>query len=112
MIDKIERICYTVVILYCTKLKLTNMAHDPAKNPDQVFNDSPTVKSFHGAIQVELAGGKTEVALPTDYPEHFIDRTIAHFNRSGWKVEHDVSGKKLKFTAGKPKPSFFEAIFG
>ena len=88
------------------------MAHDPAKNPEQVFNDSPVVKSFHGNIQVELAGGKTEVVLPTDYPEHFIDRTIAHFAKSGWKVEHDVTAKKLKFTAGKPKVSFFDTMFG
>jgi hypothetical protein len=88
--------------------------HTPAKNPDEVFAQSSIAKQFLSSTHNELLGAKREVALPADYPEDFVLRTILHFQQSGWEVEHDEMGKKLKFTAGKPKPpkkSFFD-IFG
>ncbi|MEI8223556.1 MAG: hypothetical protein WCG20_00360 [bacterium] len=88
--------------------------HVPAKTPKEVFDQSPVAKKFIGDTHVELLGAKREMALPADYPEDFVLRTILHFQQSGWDVEHDGLGKKLKFTAGKPKPpkkSFLD-IFG
>lgn len=89
--------------------------HTPAKSPEEVFAQSQVAKQFIATTHTELLNGKREIALPADYPEDFILRTIAHFQQSGWEVEHDELGKKLKFTASKPKPpkkGFFSDIFG
>ena len=87
-------------------------SHDPAKTPQEIFDESPAVIAFLAAVEAQLAAGKREIDAPADYPKDFCERTVEHFKNAGWETSYRSTTKKFTFVDNGGGGGFFGKLFG